>query len=157
MICANLRCHTTVRIGSYLRRNAGFTIVEILVVVAIIGILATAVVLNVTGYIGQSRRERVRMDLASVKNAIELFYLQRHRYPTNDEGLKVLTETSQSHPAGLISELPLDPWGNPYDYRYPGQHGSFDVICYGRDGAPGGDDEDADIGSWELTQRVDEP
>jgi len=66
------------------------------------------------------------------------------------EGLAVLTERSETHPGGLLSELPTDPWGNPYEYRLPGQHGTFDIICYGRDGAPGGTGEDADIGSWEL-------
>lgn len=131
-------------------KQRGFTIVEILVVVAIIGILAAAVAVNVTGYVGKSRQERARMDLASIKNAIDLYYLQHYRYPSNDDGLAVLAERSDTHPGGLISELPVDPWGNPYEYRFPGQHGTFDVICYGRDGAPGGTGEDADIGSWEV-------
>lgn len=142
----------TQQIKNHNFRGRGFTIVEILVVVTIIGILAAAVAVNVIGYIGTSRQERARMDLASLKNAVELFYLQSHRYPTNDEGLEILTQTSTTSPAGLLSDVPIDPWGNTYEYRYPGQHGTFDIVCYGRDGVAGGEGEDADMGSWELNK-----
>ena len=120
--------------------------------VTIIGILAAAVAINVTGYIGKSRRERAKMDLATLKNAVELFYLERQRYPSNEEGLEVLTRSSSTHSNGIVSEVPHDPWGNPYAYRHPGQHDPFEIVCYGRDGAPGGEGEDADIGSWEIRQ-----
>lgn len=129
----------------------GFTLVELMIVVVILGLLATAVVVNVSGYISQSRRERTRMDIATLKNAVELFYLQRHRYPTNEENLTVLTERTAAHPSGIISELPMDPWARPYVYLFPGQHGAFDIMSLGRDGAQGGEGEDADIESWNLS------
>jgi len=132
------------------RCERGFTIIEILVVVAIIGILAGAVALNVTGYIGKSRGERAKMDLSTLENAVELYYLEYQRYPSNDDGLEALAESTPAHPNGIIENVPTDPWGNRYEYRHPGQHGEFDIICYGRDGAPGGRGEDADIGNWEL-------
>ena len=93
------------------------------------------------------------MDIAQLKSAVELFYLDKQRYPTNDEGFSALLEKTDSHPAGLISEAPVDPWGRPYEYAHPGEHGVFDIVSFGRDGMPGGDGEDADIGSWELNKE----
>ena len=84
-------------------------------------------------------------------NNVELFYLQRHRYPTSEEGLQVLIERTAQQPAGIISELPHDPWGEDYIYVYPGQHAAFDIISLGRDHAEGGDGEDRDIVSWKMT------
>lgn len=92
------------------------------------------------------------MDLASLKNAVKLYYMQHQQYPSNDQGLSALMQASENHPEGLISDVPIDPWGNPYAYLYPGEHGVFDIVSYGRDGAPGGEGEDADIGSWELSK-----
>ena len=123
-----------------------------MIVVVILGLLASAVVVNVSGYVSQSRKERARMDVASLKNAVELFYLQQHRYPTNEEGLPILAKRSSEHPSGIISELPNDPWGRAYVYLCPGQYGAFDIMSLGRDGAPGGQGEDADIVSWQLSE-----
>ena len=134
------------------RPQAGFTIVELMIVVVILGLLASAVVVNVSGYVSRSRKERARMDVASLKNAVELFYLQHYRYPTNEEGLAILAKRGPEHPSGIISELPNDPWGRPYIYLCPGQHGAFDIMSLGRDGAPGGQGEDADIVSWQLSE-----
>ncbi len=128
----------------------GFTLVELMIVVVILGLLAGAVVVNVSGYIGKSRRERARMDVASLRNAVELFNLQYSRFPTNEEGLDILTQRSTEQPLAFISELPKDPWGNPYVYLCPGQHGAFDIMSLGRDGAQGGEGQDADIVSWQL-------
>lgn len=134
-------------------RLPGFTIVEILVVITIIGILAAAVAINVTGYVGKSRRERAKMDISRLESAVELYYMQYGSYPSSQQGLQALTQSSQSHPNGIISSMPTDPWGNAYVYRYPGQYGRFDIVCYGADGAPGGKGENADIGNWQLDQN----
>ena len=133
----------------------GFTIIELMIVVIILGLLATAVVVNVSGYIGQSRVERARMDIANLKNAVELFYLQRQRYPTNEEGLAILAKRTPIHPSGIISELPKDPWGKEYIYLCPGQHGVFDILSFGRDGVSGGQGEDKDILGWQLSDDSD--
>jgi len=129
---------------------SGFTIIELMIVVVILGLLATAVVINVGGYISQSRVELARMDIANLKNAVELFCLQRHRYPTNEEGLGILTERTAAHPSGIISELPKDPWGKAYVYFCPGQHRAFDIMSLGHDGVSGGQGQDKDIVSWQL-------
>jgi general secretion pathway protein G len=142
------------------RRNErypqSFTIVELMIVVVILGLLATAVVINVSGYISRSRQERARMDISTLRNAVELFYLQQHRYPTNDEGLAILAERTETTPSGIIAELPSDPWGRPYLYLNPGQHGPYDIMSLGRDGAQGGESEDVDIVSWNLSGEEQE-
>lgn len=145
------RClHLAEKTHAFPGNVSGFTIVELMIVVVILGLLATAVVVNVSGYIGQSRIERTRMDIANLKNAVELFSLQRHHYPTNEEGLAILAERTAIHPSGIISELPKDSWGREYVYICPGQHGAFDIISLGRDGVSGGQGEDKDIVSWQL-------
>ncbi len=144
--------------GTHLRGSVShraFTIIELMVVVVILGLLATAVVVNVTGYISQGRIERTKMDIATLKNAVELFYLQRHRYPTNEEGLEILTRRTATHPSGIISELPADSWGRSYVYVCPGEHGAFDIMSLGRDGTRGGEGEDEDIVSWDLNENSD--
>ena len=128
---------------------------ELMIVVVILGLLAGAVVVNVSGYIARSRQERARMDVASLRNAVELFYLQRSRYPTNAEGMEVLTDRTAAHQSGIISELPNDPWGREYIYLCPGKHGAFDILSLGRDGAQGGEGEDADVESWRLDPKGD--
>ncbi len=149
-------CSTMLTKASGRKGYAGFTIVELMIVVVILGLLAGAVVVNLTGYVAKSRKERARMDIVSLKNAVELFYLQYKRYPTNDEGLAKLTKRSADHPSGLISALAKDPWGQPYIYACPGQHGAFDVLSFGRNGVQGGSGEDADIVSWRLDAEAGE-
>ena len=96
------------------------------------------------------------MDIAQLESAVELFYLEKQRYPTNDEGFSVFVEKTDSHPAGLISEAPVDPRGlgsgaTGGEYAQPGEHGLFDIVSFGRDASGrGGEGDDADIGSWEL-------
>jgi len=147
------RCREPRRNERYPR---SFTIVELMIVVVILGLLATAVVINVSGYISRSRQERARMDVSTLRNAVELFYLQRHRYPTNDEGLASLAERTETTPSGIIAELPSDPWGRPYIYLNPGQHGPYDIMSLGRDGVQGGEAEDMDIVSWNLSDQEQE-
>lgn len=135
------------------RNKSGFTIVELMVVVVILGLLATTVVVNVTGYLTKSRLERARIDIANLKNAVELFCVENHRYPSNEEGLSILLEKKPTRPVGIISQLPKDPWGNIYQYLYPGTHDLFDIYTLGRDGIEGGEGEDTDICSWNLNQE----
>lgn len=140
------------RTGERRRRlsGLGFTIVELMIVVVILGLLATAVVVNVSGYVARGRKERARIDVAALKNAVELFHLQYRRYPTNDESLSVLTRRTADNPSGIISELPQDPWGRAYLYLCPGEHAAYEIFSLGRDGVEGGEGEDADVLSWQL-------
>jgi general secretion pathway protein G len=140
--------------GRLLQR--GFTLVEIMVVVVIIGILGALVVPKLLGRTGESRVAAAKVDIATLKQALNLYKLDNQRYPTTDQGLQALMQKPTSGPAatgwkagGYLEKLPKDPWGNPYQYLSPGIHGEVDVFSLGADGQPGGAGEDADIGSWE--------
>jgi general secretion pathway protein G len=121
----------------------GFTLLEIMVVVAIIAILAALVVPQVMGRPDEARIVAARHDVAAIMQGLKLYRLDRKRYPTAQEGLAAL---STAH----LERLPRDPWGNPYQYLNPGVHGEVDVFSYGAAGAPGGEGAAADIGSWSL-------
>jgi general secretion pathway protein G len=138
------------------RLQRGFTLVEIMVVVVIIGILGALVVPKLLGRTGESRVAAAKVDIATLKQALNLYKLDNQRYPTTDQGLQALMQKPTSGPAatgwkagGYLEKLPKDPWGNPYQYLSPGIHGEVDVFSLGADGQPGGAGEDADIGSWE--------
>ncbi len=137
-------------------RQSGFTLVEIMVVVMIIGILGALVAPKVIGRLGESRVTAARTDIASLSQALKLYKLDNQRYPTTEQGLKALTEKPTTGPAangwktgGYLEKLPLDPWKNGYQYLSPGVKGEVDVYSFGADGQPGGTGDDADIGSWE--------
>jgi general secretion pathway protein G len=136
------------------RREEGFTLVELMVVVVIIGLLATVVVLNVLPSQDRARIEKARADIGRIEQALEMFRLDMGRYPTTDEGLDALVlppsdpRLSANYPdGGYINRLPDDPWGGEYQYLFPGEHGRFDVYTLGADGRPGGDGPAADIGN----------
>jgi general secretion pathway protein G len=138
------------------RLQRGFTLVEIMVVVVIIGILGALVVPKLLGRTGESRVAAAKVDIATLKQALNLYKLDNQRYPTTDQGLQALMQKPTSGPAatgwkagGYLEKLPKDPWGNPYQYLSPGIHGEVDVFSLGADGQPGGTGEDADVGSWE--------
>jgi general secretion pathway protein G len=138
------------------RLQRGFTLVEIMVVVVIIGILGALVVPKLLGRTGESRVAAAKVDIATLKQALNLYKLDNQRYPTTDQGLQALMQKPTSGPAatgwksgGYLEKLPKDPWGNPYQYLAPGIHGEVDVFSLGADGQPGGTGEDADVGSWE--------
>jgi general secretion pathway protein G len=134
----------------------GFTLIEIMVVVVIIGILGALVVPKLMGKPGEARITAAKVDIASLMQALKLYKLDNQRYPTTEQGLKSLIEKPSSGPAangwktgGYVDKLPKDPWGNPYQYLAPGVKGEVDLFSLGADGLPGGTGDDADIGSWD--------
>jgi general secretion pathway protein G len=138
------------------RRRSGFTLIEVMVVVAILAILAAVVVPRVMDEPAKARRAKAQQDIRAIESALDLYKLDNYRYPTTDQGLEALVSPPSSGPepenykeGGYLRKLPQDPWGNPYRYLRPGEHGEFDVYSLGADGAPGGTDENADIGNWE--------
>lgn len=132
------------------RARRGFTLIEILVVVVILGLLASLIAPNVIGRIGESRIEKARHDVRALENAIEVFRLDNFEYPATDRGLRALLEPPAGGGSPYLKRLPKDPWGKDYLYLRPGSHSEFDVYSLGRDGALGGDGEDADIGNWNI-------
>jgi general secretion pathway protein G len=137
------------------RRDAGFSLLELMVVVVILSILALVIVPRVIDRPDQARAARAQSDLAAISSAVNLFRLDNFRYPTTEQGLQALVTRPTSEPAapnwatnGYMDRLPVDPWGQPYQYLAPGVHGDFDIFTYGADAAPGGTGADADIGSW---------
>lgn len=138
-------------------RQDGFTLLEIMVVIVIIGILAALVVPNIIGRPDEARQIAARQDVASLMQALKLYRLDNLRYPATEQGLQALVTKPTTglippnwKPGGYVERLPKDPWGNPYQYLNPGVQGEIDVFSYGADGAPGGEGIDADIGSWNL-------
>lgn len=131
-------------------RQGGFTLIEVMVVVAILGILATIVMTNVIGKDDQARVTTTKASLSAVAKALDMYKLDNHKYPTTDEGLGALVEKPASAKTwpdgGYLSRLPEDPWGHPFQYVYPGGGGrKYDLYSLGADGADGGEGYDADI------------
>lgn len=138
------------------RRPAGFTLIEILVVIVILGILAAVVVPRVMDQPDQARVTKARQDVQALVTALNLYRLDNFAYPSTDQGLEALVERPAGTPAapnwkagGYVDRLPRDPWGNPYQYLNPGLHGEIDVYSLGADGASGGEGLNADIGNWD--------
>ncbi|MCU1742169.1 MULTISPECIES: type II secretion system major pseudopilin GspG [Pseudomonas] len=138
------------RIGA----QKGFTLIEIMVVVVILGILAAIVVPKVLDRPDQARVTAARQDIGSLMQALKLYRLDHGTYPNQNQGLKVLAErpanAKDSNWRSYLERLPNDPWGRPYQYLNPGANGEVDVFSLGADGKPGGEGTDADIGSWQL-------
>lgn len=136
----------------------GFTLIEVMVVIVILGILAALVVPKVMSRPDEARIIAAKQDIGALVQALKLYKLDNVRYPTTEQGLQALVTKPAIAPIpsnwkgnGYLEKLPKDPWGNPYLYLQPGLHGTeIDVMSYGADGAAGGKDSDADIGSWEL-------
>ena len=139
------------------RGQRGFTLLEVMVVIVILGILAALVVPKIISRPDEARVIAAKQDIASLMQALKLYRLDNQRYPTTEQGLQaLLTKPTASpipqnwKPGGYVERLPKDPWGNPYQYLNPGVRGEIDVFSYGADGEPGGEGNDADIGSWNL-------
>ena len=137
-----------------IRNQRGFTLIEIMVVVVIIGLLAALVAPSLIGNIDRAAVNRARADIRSIETALNLYRLDNFRYPSTDQGLQALVsnpgEASAPNWKAYLRSLPTDPWNQPYQYAYPGQRSEFDLFTYGADGVQGGDDIDADIGNWDL-------
>jgi general secretion pathway protein G len=135
----------------------GFTLLEVMIVVVILGILAALVVPKIISRPDEARVIAAKQDIASLMQALKLYRLDNLRYPLTEQGLQALVEKPTSpplppnwKPGGYVERLPKDPWGNPYQYLNPGLRGEIDIFSFGADGAPGGEGNDADIGSWAL-------
>jgi general secretion pathway protein G len=132
------------------RRPKAFSLAELMVVIVIIGLLAGMVTVNVRAYLIRAKQNTAKRELATIVQALNTFYTTYDRYPTNEEGLAVLTKPTEKITEALLEGQPTDPWGKPYQYNSPGANGPFEVICYGADGREGGEGADADINSNDL-------
>jgi general secretion pathway protein G len=132
----------------------GFTLLEIMVVVVIIGLLVAAVAPQFMGQIGKAEVNRAKQDLRQIETSLNLYRLDNFRYPSTSEGLQALVtnpgEAAAPNWRQVLKSPPVDPWGQAYLYTSPGQHGDFDVFTYGADRQEGGEGNNADIGNWEL-------
>lgn len=140
---------------SILKRQSGFTLIEVLVVIVIIGILFSVVVLNLEGTTDDARVKAALQDVRTLDQALEIYKLQNGFYPSTEQGLEALVRRPSGHPeprswkpGGYVKSLPKDPWGAPYQYLNPGTRGTIDVYSLGADGQLGGEGPAADIGNW---------
>ena len=140
-----------------LRDRAGFTLIEIMVVIVILGLLAALVVPKLIGRTEEAKKTQARVQIRNVQQALELFKLDNGFFPGTDQGLEALVRMPDAgrtpknyRKGGYLDRVPKDPWGNAYVYVCPGDHGDYDISSYGADGTQGGEGEDADINSWEI-------
>jgi len=135
--------------------EAGFSLIEVMVTIVIIGLLSTVVLINVLPSRDKAMVEKARADIAALETALDSFKMDNFAYPRNEEGLSALVAApagvrpERYREGGYIRRLPDDPWGNPYQYSYPGRVRPVDVYSLGADNAPGGEGLDADIGNWD--------
>ena len=138
-------------------QHKGFTLIEIMIVIVIMGIMASLVVPKIMGRPDEARIMASKHDIAAIVQALKLYSLDNQRLPTTEQGLQALVTKPNTAPlprnwksGGYLDKVPKDPWGNPYQYLAPGLHGEIDVFSLGVDGKLGGEGNDADIGSWEI-------
>ena len=136
------------------RSSRGFTLLELMVVIVIIGVLAALIAPNVLRHVGEAKITTAKADIATLMNQLKIYKLDNGRYPSQDQGLQALvakptTGTIPDNWKSYLDKLPADPWHNPYQYANPGVHGEIDVFSFGADGQLGGEGDDADIGSWQ--------
>jgi len=139
--------------------NRGFTLIELMVVIIILGIPAMWVAPKIMNRPGEARQIKALLDIQNLETALKLYKLDNGIYPTNEQGLQALVEMPETgtvprkwKPGGYLEKgkVPKDPWGNDFIYLSPGLKGDFDIISYGLDGAPGGEGENADVNNWEI-------
>jgi general secretion pathway protein G len=135
--------------------EAGFTLLELMVVIVIIGLLGTIVMVNVLPSQDRAMKEKARADISVLEQSIESYRLDNFAFPSTEQGLQALVappagmaRPDRYREGGYIRRLPDDPWGNPYQYALPGEKGRFDIFSFGADGRKGGEGDDADIGNW---------
>ena len=138
-------------------RSKGFTLIELMVVLVILGVLAAIIAPKIMDRPDEARIVAAKQDISSLVQALKLYRLDNIRYPTTEQGLQALVAKPTLAPVpnnwktgGYLERLPNDPWGNPYQFLSPGKHGDIDVFSMGADGQIGGEGTDADIGSWML-------
>ncbi len=130
----------------------GFSLIELMVVVVIMGLLTTVVVMNVLPNQDRAMVEKAKADIRTIAQAVEMYRMDQMKYPTMEEGIEILTAAPQGssiRSEGYIKSLPTDPWGMEYQYLIPGEHGVFDIFSLGADGRLGGEGLNLDIGNWE--------
>ncbi len=139
------------------RLSAGFTLIEVMVVVVILSILAAIVVPRIMDRPDEARIVKAKQDIRALEAALNLYKLDNYTYPTTEQGLEALIQRPTSppepknwKPGGYVDRLPKDPWGNDYQYLSPGQNGAIDLYSLGADGQPGGEGPDGDVANWEL-------
>ncbi len=135
------------------KRQSGFTLMELLVVLAILGLLMALVGPNVMRQLGGAKTKTAGIQIKDLEQALEMYKLDVGRYPSSQEGLESLVR-KPSNATGwngpyLKSDVPMDPWNREYQYKYPGEHAEVDIFTFGQDGAQGGEGEDADVGNWQ--------
>lgn len=135
--------------------NAGFSLVEILVVLVIMGLLISVVAPTVLNQADEARIQKAKADFKNIETALKMYRLDNYVYPTTEQGLQALVEPSSLDPeprnfreGGYLEELPVDPWGRPYLYLSPGEHKEVDIYSLGADGLSGGEGQSADVGNW---------
>ena len=141
-------------LAARLGRAAGFTLIELMVVLVIIGVLAALIVPNVLDRTDDARATAARTDIGNLMQALKLYKLDNQRYPTAEQGLQALIARPSAPPVPAnwrpyLEKLPSDPWGHPYQYLNPGVRGEIDVMSFGADRQSGGDGKNADVGSWQ--------
>lgn len=149
------------KVKIYRGDQRGFTLLELMVVIVILGILATIIVPNVMDKPDKARQLKAKMQIESIDTALKLYKLDNGAYPTTEQGLQALVspptdgKSAKNFPKeGYLEKrsIPKDPWGNEYIYLYPGVYSTFDIVSYGADGVSGGEDENRDITSWETDE-----
>lgn len=144
----------------YARAQRGFSLLEIMVVLVILGLLVGIVAPNVLQNVGKAEQQKVKTDFKAIETALKTYRLDNYSYPTTEQGLEALVSRSNLSPeprnfqkGGYLPTVPKDPWGRPYVYFSPGEHGEFDIYTLGADGVQGGDDNNKDVGNWEEDDR----
>lgn len=146
--------HTQLLPNQASHRQRGFTLIELMVVLVIIGVLAALIVPNVLDRADDARVTAARTDVSNLGQALKLYKLDNQRYPSSEQGLQALVAKPTTNPVPMnwkpyLEKLPNDPWGRGYQYLNPGVKGEIDVMSFGADGQPGGEGKNADIGSWQ--------